>query len=208
MAFQLYGFPTQNSLKAMYVMDEVGADYEFRFVDLSKGEQRAEEFLAKTPLGKVPLLDHDGECLFESGAIARYVANIVGSPLYPDDKLQRARVDQWMDYFSCHLGRWFTTLFFETVIKPKFDLGDPDEASVAEASKFAHQQLKVLNGLLEETQWLANDTLSIADLFAFAYVEQHRAIDFSLDDYEFVKAWFERIESRDSIAKAKARLPA
>jgi len=111
-----------------------------------------------------------------------------------------------MDFFSCHLGHWFTKIFFEVVIKPKFDLGSPDEKGVEEATKFVHSQLRMLNKHLEESEWLANDAFSIADLFAFAYVEQHRQVDVSLDDYTNVKAWFERVESRPSIARARARL--
>jgi glutathione S-transferase len=206
--FNLYGFFTQNTLKTLYVLEEVGADFNFHFVNLGTGEQKSEEFAEKTPMGKVPVLEHNGEHLFESGAICRYVANVTDSPLYPADKMQRALVDQWMDYFSCHLGHWFNKLYFERVIKPKFDLGEPDESGVAEANKFAARQMGTLDSLLESSDWLANAALSIADLFAFAYMEQHRDIDFSIDDYANVKAWLERIESRDSIANARSKLPA
>jgi len=194
--FRLYGFFTQNSLKTLYVLEEVVGDFEFQFIDLSKGEQRTEEFSKMTPVGKVPVLEHDGEYLFESGAICRYIANLNDSPLYPGDSLPRARVDQWMDFFSCHLGHWFNKLYFEAVIKPNFNLGGPDEEGIAEATKFAQLQLG-----------LANDAFSIADLFAFAYIEQHRTVEVSLDEYANVKAWFDRIESRPSIVNAKARLP-
>ena len=206
--FHLYGFNTQNSLKTLYVLEEVGADFEFHFVDLTKGEQKSAEFAGKTPVGKVPVLEHDGEHLFESGAICRYVANVMDAQLYPADKMQRARVDQWMDYFTCHLGHWFNKLYFELVIKQKFSLGEPDQAGIAEANKFANRQLGILDAWLENAVWLANDELSIADLFAFAYIEQHRPLDFSLDDYANVKAWFGRIDSRKSIANARAKLPA
>jgi glutathione S-transferase len=205
--FRIYGFFTQNSLKTLYVLEEVVGDFEFQFIDLSKGEQKTEEFSKMTPIGKVPVLEHDGEYLFESGAICRYVANVNESPLYPSDCLPRARVDQWMDFFSCHLGHWLNKMYFETVIKPKFGLGGPDAEGMVEARKFAHLQLGMLNTHLEGPDWLANNALSIADLVAFAYIEQHRIVDLSLNDYSNVKAWFERMESRPSIAKAKARLP-
>jgi len=205
--FRLYGFFTQNSLKTLYVAEEVVGDFEFQFVNLAKGEQKAEAFSRMTPIGKVPVLEHDGECLFESGAICRYIANVTDSPLYPVDKLQRARVDQWMDFFSCHLGHWLSKLYFEAVIKPNFDLDGPDEAGIEEATKFVNLQLGMLDAHLEDSDWLANNAFSIADLFAFAYIEQHRAVELSLQEYTNVQAWFERIESRPAIAKARARLP-
>jgi hypothetical protein len=96
--YRLHGFFTQNSMKALYVLEELGVDYEFCFVDLAKGENRTDSFRRKTPAGRVPVLEHDGEFLFESGAICRYVAGVEHSPLFPADKLERARVDQWMTY--------------------------------------------------------------------------------------------------------------
>lgn len=204
---RLYGFVTQNTLKTLYVLEEIGADYEFRYVDLGQGENKTDDFKKMAPFRKVPVLDHDGNTLFESGAICRYVANVAESPLYPADKMQRAQVDQWMDFFSCHLGHWLNTMYFQTVIKAKFNLGDPDPDDMAEATKYANIQMKIIDGLLQNSDWLANDTMSIADLFAFAYVEQHREVNFSLDDYANVRAWFERIESRKCITDARARLP-
>lgn len=205
--FRLFGFFTQNTLKTLYVLEELGEDFEFVYVNLSAGEQRSDDFKKRTPVGKVPILEHDGEHLFESGAICRYVANVSNSALYPADKLQRARVDQWMDFFSCHLGRWFTTLFFENIIRPKAGLGETDEKSCEEATKFARLQCGTLDNHLSRSTWLANDTFSIADLFAFAYVEQARAVDFPLQDYPNVKAWHDRVEALDSITRARARLP-
>ena len=204
--YHLYGYITQNSMKTVYVLEELGVEFEFHFIDLFKGDQKSEEFQRITPMAKVPVLGHDGEYLFESGAICRYAANVENSALYPQDKLQRARVDQWLDYFSCHLGHWLNTLFFELVIKPKAQLGETDMAACERARGFAHTQMGVIDDLLRRSEWLANDALSIADLFAFAYVEQFRAVDFPLQDYPHVNAWFERIEARASITQARSRV--
>jgi glutathione S-transferase len=204
--YQLYGFFTQNSLKPLYVIEELGVPYEFHFVNLLKGENQTEHFLGMTPMGKVPVLHHNDSHLFESGAICRYLANSEHSSLYPEDKMQRANVDQWLDYFTCHLGRWLNTLYFENLVKEKVGMGEADPAACEEANKFAHQQLGILNNWLELQTWLANDALSIADLCALAYVEQTRAIDFSLDDYPRVKAWLERMEALESVNRAKQKV--
>lgn len=204
--YRLHGFCTQNTMKPLYVLEGLGVDYEFRYVDLLQGENRTDSFREMTPVGKVPVLEHDGEFLFESGAICRYVSSVEKSPLYPADKLQRARVDQWMTFFTCHPGRWLSKIFFEQVIKPRAKLGEPDAAGCEEAVKLAHQHFRMVEDWLEHTNWLANDALSIADLFALAYVEQVHAIDYSLDDYPRVKAWFGRLEARDSTARARAQV--
>ncbi|MFC1695429.1 glutathione S-transferase family protein [Pseudomonadota bacterium] len=204
--YRLHGFYTQNTMKTLYVLEELGVDYEFAFVNLMTGENRSDHFRALTPIGKVPVLEHDGEFLFESGSICRYVASTEKSPLFPADKLQRARVDQWMTFFTCHPGRWLTDIYFEKVIKPKANLGETDLVACEKAAKFAGQQLKALDRWFENTSWLANDALSIAEPFALAYLEQVHAIDFSLDQHPRVKDWLERLETRESTARARARV--
>lgn len=204
--YRLHGFFTQNTMKTVYVLEELGVEYEFVFVDLMKLENRTEEFRAMTPAGKVPVLEHDGEFLFESGPICRYVASVEKSPLYPADKLQRARVDQWMTFWTCHPGRWLTNLYFEKIIKSAAGLGEPDEARCAESVKLAGQQLKVVERWLANTGWLANGALSIAEPFALAYLEQAGAVGFALDGLPRVQDWFERLESRDSTARARDRV--
>lgn len=205
--FNLYGFFTQNSRKPLYVLSEIAPEFRFQFVDLAAGEQRTDRFLAMNPLGKVPVLEHRGEYLCESGAICRYIASVCESPLYPTDMLKRARVDQWLDYFALHLGRWLTTLYFESIIKPKGNLGDPDRRLIEEATAFAGQQFAMVEQHLTSTQWLANNELSIADICALAYVEQCRAVDYSFAEHTHVSNWFERLNSRESIARGRAMLP-
>ena len=204
--YRLYAFFTQNSLKALYTLEEVGAEYEFRYVDLMKGENRSEAFRAMTPVGKVPVLEHGGRYLFESGAICRYVANNEQSELYPQDAYERAQVDQWMDYFTCHAGRWLTSLYFQNIIKPKAGLGDPDPAAIEEATIFSHQSMKVLERWLSSHEWLANNRFSIAEPFALAYMEQVRMVNFSLHDYPGVAEWFDRLDSRETAARARAHV--
>jgi len=204
--YRLHGFFTQNTMKTLYVLEELGVEFEFVFVNLMTGENRTDSFRAMTPVGKVPVLEHDGNFLFESGPICRYAASEEKSPLFPADKLERARVDQWMTFFTCHPGRWLTEIYFEKVIKPKANLGATDLGACEKAAKFANQQLSMLERWFENTSWLANDALSIAEPFALGYLEQVHAIGFSLDGHPRVKAWFERLEARESTARARARV--
>jgi glutathione S-transferase len=204
--YRLHGFYTQNTMKTLYVLEELGVKFEFCFVDLMKGDNRTDAFRAMTPVGKVPVLEQDGEFLFESGAICRYVASEEHSPLLPADKLQRARVDQWMTFFTCHPGRWLTEIFFEQIIKPVAGMGETNVAACEKAAKFAHSQLKAVNRWLESRDWLANDAFSIAEPFALAYMEQAHAVGFGLDEHPNVQAWLRRLEEREATARARERV--
>lgn len=201
--FRLHGFFTQNTLKTLYVLEEIGAEYEYRFVDLLRGENRTEEFRVMTPTGKVPLLEYNGRYLFESGAICRFVAGEQQSPLYPADRMQRAVVDQWMTYFSNHPGRWLTQLYWEKKMKPAAGLGETDEKSCAESVRYATAALKAVERGLQAAEWLANDTFSIAEPFALAYLEQAPVVDFDLSDFPRVEQWYERVSAREAPARAR-----
>lgn len=201
--YTLFGFPTQNSKKVLYVLEELGVKYDYKYLNLMEGENRTEEFLKINPFGKAPTLQHDGKSLFESGAICRYIANVEGSELYPADKMKRAIVDQWLDYFTCHLGRWLNTLYFENVLKKNFSSNGPNEKSCAEALKFSEQQFKIIESHLSQNKFLAGEKLSIADLCAFAYVEQTHEVNVSLEEYPNLSKWAKSLDSSESIVKAR-----
>lgn len=204
--YRLYGIPTQNTLKVAYVMDALGLDYEFKRMDLAKGEQKTPEFLKINPIGKVPALQHDDFTMFESGAICRYVANENNSELYPKDSKVRAQVDQWLDFFSCHLGRWLSILFFQKVIKVYLNGGEPDAAVCEEAASFAKEQFKIVDTYLGQSTYFAGDSLSIADLAAFAYIEQVEAIGFDIGAFSNVQKWLDKVSVLQSIKATKSKI--
>jgi glutathione S-transferase len=70
---KLYFFPGACSLAAHVALEETGAPYERKSVDLRAGEQNGEEFRRINPRGQVPVLDVDGTVIAESVAILAYV---------------------------------------------------------------------------------------------------------------------------------------
>lgn len=69
-----HGSPSR-SATALFMLEEVGAPYELRVLDLQKDEQRQPAFLAINPMGKVPTIEHDGAVVTEVGAICTYLAD-------------------------------------------------------------------------------------------------------------------------------------
>jgi glutathione S-transferase len=89
-----------NSYKVRLALAQLGLDYRLVEVDILRGESRTPEFLAKNPSGQVPLLEvMPGRFIAESNAILWYVAG--GTPLAPDDRIDRAETLQWM-FFEQH----------------------------------------------------------------------------------------------------------
>ena len=71
-----YLWATPNGFKVAIALEEMGLDYEIRWVNIGAGEQHEPDFLKVSPNGKIPaILDHEtGISLMESGAILQYLA--------------------------------------------------------------------------------------------------------------------------------------
>lgn len=71
---QLYEFPPTRSIRARWILQELGIDFEAVRVGLPEGEHRRPDFLKVNPAGKVPVLADDDVTLSESVAIVLYLA--------------------------------------------------------------------------------------------------------------------------------------
>jgi len=76
MNLTLFHAPNSRSGAVRFLLDELGADYRLHMLDLTKNEQRAPEYLAVNPMGKVPALLHDGALVTEQPAIFIYLADL------------------------------------------------------------------------------------------------------------------------------------
>jgi glutathione S-transferase len=80
---------------------EKGVAFERVYVDLSA---KPAWFRAQSPLGKTPLLQVDGDVLFESAVICEYLEDTLGPALHPTDPIERARHRGWIEFGSAILG--------------------------------------------------------------------------------------------------------
>ena len=197
---------SSNTTKTLYVAEALGIKYNYVALDVTKGEHKTPEHLKRHPLGKLPTLTHDDKTLFESNIICSYLADIENSELYPTDKYQRALVDQWLSFFTNHLGKWLNTYFFEQIGKKKFGLGDPNQATTEEAKKYIAEQLPSIDNQLSKTGYLVGESESIADYVAFAYIENAIIAEIPITDFSSLGAWFKRISESDTIRIAHQKL--
>ncbi len=107
MAIVLYHHPFSRAATVLWMLEEVGAPYTIRYVDIMKGEQKSPEIVALNAMGKLPVLT-DGEAVVtESAAIALYLADkYAAGRLAPAvDSADRATYLRW-------------SLFAPSVIEP------------------------------------------------------------------------------------------
>jgi glutathione S-transferase len=197
-----------NALRVRAVSFELGINLEIINVDLRSGENKAPEYLALNPNGKVPVLVDGDFVLWESRAIMSYLASLrPENALYPDDAKKRAIVDQWSYWQAIHLGPAIQRVSFERVMKPKFGIGEPDEAAIQTHLKEIGQFLPVLDANLADKDWVCGD-LSIAEFSMGSTFMYRRGAGILLDATPHVAKWIGRLEARPSWQKAVAQLSA
>jgi glutathione S-transferase len=88
---RLYDFlPSGNGYKVRLLLRQLSIPYELIEMDITRGETRTPEFLAKNPNGRIPLIElEDGRFLAESGAILFYFAE--GTRFLPTDRWSEPR---------------------------------------------------------------------------------------------------------------------
>jgi len=171
---------------------ELGIPFHYQEVDLLKGGTRTPEFLALNPAGQIPVLElDDGTRLIESNAILFHLAD--GTPLLPDDKLERTRVLQWMCFEQSNIGSVIGRARFRRTF-PHVVPTRPEEFDAWLAH--GNRALRVLDAQLTERLFILGDALTIADLALYSYTHVAEAGGFDLAPYVHLRAWFSRIEQR------------
>ena len=190
----VYGTSTSgNCHKVKMALDITGQPYTWREIDILKAETRTPEFLRLNPAGQVPVLVlDDGTALAESNAILWYVGE--GTALIPDDRLQRARMLQWMFFEQyVHEPSIAVARFIRAFLKRH------DDARLPDLLKRGNRALGIMEQHLENRSWFAGERLSLADLSLYAYT--HKADDggFDLNAYPAVRAWLARCQTERGI---------
>ena len=149
--------------KAMLALEFLGIAYENE--PTFPGDQ-SPEFRAISPLGKIPVLEHDGFTTPDTSVICRYLDRISDGPsLYPDDPQAEARACWLEEFADSKLVEVCGGLFQERMLKPKM-LNEPtDEARVQEILNTALPDLlSYLESQVPSSGYLVGDQLTIADL--------------------------------------------
>ncbi|TXH05582.1 MAG: glutathione S-transferase family protein [Nevskiaceae bacterium] len=188
--FKLYGMSgSGNCWKPAVLMKQLGIPFEWIEIDIQRGQSRTPAFLAKNANGKVPLLElDDGRTLAESNAMLCYLAE--GSPLFPADRWQRAKILEWLFFEQYSHEPYIATVRFWVHFMHK---QDEWRDKIAEAMKKGYAALGVMERRLQASAFLAGPDYSIADIALFAYTDVAYEGGYDLGDYPAVRAWLARV---------------
>jgi glutathione S-transferase len=195
---KIYGLHTPMFMKVVHAAEELGLNYQIIPVDLTKGETKSPEHLARHPFGKVPVIEHDGKFLFESNAIVRYMGSLDSTPAFPSAKMERAHVDQWIEFFAHQAGRWTTSVWYQKCIGPKYFNEPADEKIVKDHSEWLMEVMPVIDKQLGRNAFLAGENFTLADVVAHATMMGFKDAGLQLGDFKNFSRWYESLEQRPS----------
>jgi glutathione S-transferase len=197
---KLYYHPASTTSRpVMLLIAEAGIPVDMQVVDLFTGEQYKPPYEAINPNHLVPVLDDGAFRLTESSAILKYLADKVGSPLYPTELQARARVNERMDWVNTQLCRDFAYGFVYPQIF-SFHKRRSEEAQDAQlqwGKERAQGWLKVLNDhiLGHGNKFMCGDSMTIADFYGAAFVALGELIGGDYAAYPNVKQWLARMKA-------------
>lgn len=187
---RLYRHPLSgHSHRAELLLSLLGISAELVDIDLAAGEHKKPEFLARNPLGQVPVLE-DGEAVItDSNAIlvylaGRYDASNRWSPVEPE---AAAEVQRFLSAAAGQLAFGPAAARLVNVFGAALD----HKRAIA----IAHNYLGSLEKHLAERDWLVTAKPTIADVANYAYIAHAPEGDVSLANYPHVVAWLRRIEA-------------
>ena len=186
MEFKLYCFAQSgNAYKAALMLNLCGAKWEPRFVDFFNGETRTPEYRANiNEMGEVPVLEHNGKRLSQSGAILHYLAEHLGK-FQGEDRMEVLR---WILWDNHKLTSYIATLRYMVTLAK---VGEP------QVHEFLRGRVKgslvLLDLHLKKSPFVVGKEPSIADLSLCGYLYWPDEFGVSWAEFPAVGAWLERI---------------
>jgi len=184
---KLYGIPASQASRCLWLLEELGLDYELEIVRPGEGTTSS-GFAKLNPNQKIPVLEDGDLVLSESMAINLYLARTYPTDLWPDDPGDQARVLQWSFWVAHDV---------EPHLWRMWQQGD------LQAREELHAGLETLEGVLSSRDWLVGTSFSVADLNLESYIIRARRGGYRLTDHQALNEWIERCEARPARRKVR-----
>ncbi len=176
-----------NCRKVSALIEILGIEANYKFVDLPKGKHAQPTFLAINPNGMVPALLDGKKTVLESNCILIHLAEKTGSELWSE--ANKLEILQWMFWEQSHFMYATGTLFFQKLLKPHLGQ-ETDEPRVEAAMAKFSRHAQALDDHLRERNWLVGDAMTLADLAVAANLTYADATGMPMEDFPNVQRWY------------------
>jgi GST-like protein len=192
---ELFYANTPNGKKISIMLEEIKFEYKITEINFSKNDQFNPEFRKISPLSKIPAItDHKNKIsLFQSGAILIYLADLSGK-FY--DNNNKNLINQWLMAQMGDIGPMLGQ-------HHQFHHYNPGKSKFGEERYFniAKRLYKDLDERLSQSNFLAGEKYSIADIATFPWIARHNWHDIGLKNFKNLSRWYEKISQRTAAIK-------
>jgi glutathione S-transferase len=188
--YRLYCFAQSgNAYKVALTLNLCQADWEPRFVNFFKGETRTPEYRAINEMGEVPVLEHRGKRLSQSGVILGYLVEQFGRFGWKD-KDEGREVLRWLLFDNHKVSSYAATLRY------LIQFAKTGETPVTEWLRGRLKaSLPILNGRLAKQKFVVGGQATIADFSLCGYLYWNDEFGVSYTDYPNIAPWLDRIKA-------------
>jgi len=192
---------TTSRMIALFVA-ESGIKADFQVVDLFTGEHVQPAYAALNPSCLVPMLEDGDFRLTESSAILKYLADKIGSPAYPKELRQRAKVNEMMDWLNTQFYRDFGYGLVYPQLFPhlKRPTDEQQSGTVAWGKEKSKGWLKILDANLigPKNAYLCGNEITIADYFGAGIFSLNDIVRCDLAPWPNVQRWLKTMRTLKS----------
>jgi len=193
----VWGRKTSSNVQAlMWCIGELQLPFERHDAGHIYGGTDTPEFLAMNPNGTVPVLkDGDGEPLWETGAILRYLSSCYGTAsFWPQYSQRRAQIDKWAEWAKINITLTFTAPIFWKVVRtaPR----DQNKSAIDQAIVTFTKKLDIAESQLAHSPFLAGSEFTLADI-QFGHV-LYRYYDISIirSEHPALRRYYDALTAR------------
>ncbi|XP_060880751.1 glutathione S-transferase 1-1-like [Metopolophium dirhodum] len=168
----------------------LGLELNLKTVDLFNNEHMKPEFLKLNPQHSIPTLQIGEFVMWESRAIIVYLVQAYGegdNPLFPKDKKKQARINQTMQFDLGTLYPVFQQQYYPWLFNKQLKTKDKEQK--------LHNALGFLETFLGSNDWVAGDSMTLADMALVASISTFEVAGVDLKSHEKVSKWLQRCKT-------------
>ncbi len=198
----LHHVPLARSLRVLWLLEEIGLDFHVRYYSIRDGSMRTPAFLALSPAGRVPVLEHHGAVWFESGAIVQLLCETYpGAGLMPlpghDERARFLEMLSLSETVGCLLENLNLNQVF---LRPP---ARPSPTIIKLLNARLRAVLAAMEARLGDDHLLASGFSAADIMFAYGFELARFYVD--LDAYPRLMTYWARLQDRPAYLRAKAR---
>jgi len=192
---EVWGRPNSNNvMSVMWTIGELGLDHVRHNIGGTFGGLDSPDYLAMNPNGRIPVMRDNGNTLWESTTIVRYLgAAYDDGSFWPRDIYQRAVAEQWMDWFKSTFYPAFIPIFWGMIRTPA---NERNQQAIDQSIAGVGSVMQILENHLSNQPWLAGDAFTLGDVPVGACAYRYFNLEIDRPSLPALEDWYRRLCER------------